>query len=158
MKTIWDLLRYMKKSKRVGIHNAKVVIRETENGNEYELTDIGITEYFCKRGNIEFELNGVNHQRQACYVTLNVYDKHLLKRTIGCALEYEKHPGDENVFARAVKKGVINGMRSLLKPEVKQELIKKYLQQGSFIRIPLETEKIKLFRPKLKTCFSGRVG
>ncbi len=157
MRTIWDLLRYMKKTKPVRIHNAKVVVKETLNGNEYDITDLGISEYFRKRGNVEFELNGVAHKGSACYVTLKVRDKSQVKEVIASGLEYEKSEDDEKVFSRAVTKAVINGMRSLIAPEIKQALIRRYIEQGEIVRIPLETDKVKVFRPKLRACFSGRV-
>ncbi len=157
MKTVWDVLKYIRKTQKIGIREACLIIREGNFGDHYELTEKGITEYFIHQGNLEFKLSGVKENGDSFNVVLQLRNKVTGEISVGCAVA-DKTDTPEEDFSYAVNRALLNGMRSLLSHELEFFLIDKYIREKRFVRIPRETEKVKIFKPKNDFVFAHQAG
>lgn len=158
MKTIWDLLKSIKKKEPVRFHKACVVINESDFGESYDITPFGIEEYFKTKGNVEFKLTGVKETDRECHVVLNITDLNTGKTVAGCAVESKSDVDDEDAFVKAVRRALQNGKRELVSGDLKAKLIESYMEEGRFVRIPKENEKIRIFKPKTVLSFVNQAG
>jgi hypothetical protein len=158
MSLIWELLSKIKQSEHIGIHNAFVIIRETEYGEEKELTDLGIRHYFnsFKKG-VDYSIVSIRESANSYYVTAKISKKNTNILSFGTTLQNKNtRHNSQLLLADALKGAFINAMRNMIGQNEEKALINRYIALKKSVRIPIATDKIKIFKTNRDCGFINR--